>query len=73
MLETTGLYQLIYRRKVLGADQKADFFDPNNEAFAAKRAEGEEILLIKLHSFVSMICSIGSHLEGTSRHLDIHL
>ena len=37
-----------YRRKQLGAQQTADFFDPSNEASAQRRAEVAEACLVDM-------------------------
>ena len=50
-----------YRRKHLGAQQTAHFFDPTNEEFAAKRAEVAQACLIDMITWITM--------EGTDQSL----
>ena len=43
-----------YRRKHLGAQQSANFFDPTNEEFAAKRAEVAQACLIDMIQWITV-------------------
>ena len=50
-----------YRRKILGAQQSAHFFDPTNEEFSAKRAEVAQSCLMDMINWITM--------EGTNQSL----